>query len=57
MSATMILVNTINNEDGQRDAVEKADTGALALAHNDVHWRVRDLEQASLPAGGEWAVA
>ena len=30
MSAPVILVNTINNEYGQRDAVEEAATRALA---------------------------
>jgi hypothetical protein len=52
MSAPVILVNTINNEYGQRDAVEEAATRALAgrngdwsislmeLCDNDVHWRV-----------------
>jgi hypothetical protein len=52
MSAPVILVNTINNEYGQRDAVEEAATRALAGRHgnwsvslmelldNDVHWRV-----------------
>ncbi len=98
MSAPAILVNTINNEFGQRDAVEEAATRALAgrngnwsislmeLRDNDGQWRVmvqgpdglrrswtfkgdeqepaivratieRDLEQASLPASWERAVA
>jgi hypothetical protein len=44
MSAPVILVNTINNDYGQRDAVEEA-----AME--------RDLEQASRPVAWERAVA
>jgi hypothetical protein len=43
MSVPAILVNTINDDYGQRDAVEEAAT--------------RAIEQASLPAGWERAVA
>jgi hypothetical protein len=53
MSALVILVNTINNDYGQRDAVEEAVTRALAGRNgnwsislmelrddDDAHWRV-----------------
>ena len=52
MSAPVILVNTINNEYGQRDAVEEAATRALSgrngnwslslieLRDSDAQWRV-----------------
>jgi hypothetical protein len=52
MSAPVILVNTINNEYGQRDAVEEAATHALTgrngkwsislveVRDGDAHWRV-----------------